>query len=143
MENCRIDPRLDVIEPAHTGAGLAARLQNHSVGVIWTRVRLPSSSRRAPERSALLEETGRVRSLAPKQVIFKISHFYCFCVILSSSQRTEMDFSCMNMNILNLVARHFMRKQTLVGTRAANDPSVSTITEKAPTMAFFWLKAPV
>ena len=26
--------------------------------------------------------------------------------------------------------------------RAANDPSVSTITEKAPTRAFSWLKAP-
>ena len=27
-------------------------------------------------------------------------------------------------------------------TRAANDPSVFTITEKAPTRAFFWFKAP-
>ena len=28
------------------------------------------------------------------------------------------------------------------GSRAANDPSVSTITEKTPTRAFFWLKVP-
>ena len=29
-----------------------------------------------------------------------------------------------------------------VRTRAANDPSVFTITEKAPTRAFSWLKVP-
>ena len=31
---------------------------------------------------------------------------------------------------------------TCVPTRAANHPSVFTITEKTPTRAFFWLKAP-
>ena len=32
--------------------------------------------------------------------------------------------------------------QTYLVTRAANDPSVLTITEKASTRAFYWLKAP-
>ena len=32
--------------------------------------------------------------------------------------------------------------QTYLVTRAANDPSVLTITEKASTRAFSWLKAP-
>ena len=32
--------------------------------------------------------------------------------------------------------------RAVMGTRAANDPSVFTITEKAPTRAFSWLKAP-
>ena len=32
--------------------------------------------------------------------------------------------------------------RAVMGTRAANDPSVFTITEKAPTRAFSWFKAP-
>ena len=36
----------------------------------------------------------------------------------------------------------FVRSQVMQ-VRAANDPSVVTITEKAPTRAFSWLKAPI
>ena len=35
-----------------------------------------------------------------------------------------------------------VRARTILHIRAANDPSVFTITEKAPTSAFSWLKVP-
>ena len=41
-----------------------------------------------------------------------------------------------------MIGRARQRSILWMGDRASNNPSVFTITEMAPTRAFFWLKAP-
>ena len=64
-------------------------------------------------------------------------HFIVDCFVQVSECGQQLDTAG------HAVLQQDNRGDAGVITRAANDPSLFTITEKAPTRAFSWMKAPI